>query len=100
VIAAKDGVEALDRMAEQGAAIKAVVTDIMMPAMDGLAMTRVLRRINSTLPVIATTGLLNPQGEEDRAAQLRELGVIYFLRKPFAAEELLAALHGVLQTKA
>jgi DNA-binding response OmpR family regulator len=31
---------------------------------------------------------------------LRELGVIYFLRKPFAAEELLAALHGVLQTKA
>jgi PAS domain S-box-containing protein len=96
VIAAKDGVEALDRLAEQGAAIKVVVTDIMMPAMDGLAMTRALHRINPTLPVIASTGLLNPPGEEDRAGQLRELGVKHFLRKPFQAEELLAALREVL----
>ena len=99
VITAVDGAQALERLAEQGAAIKAVVTDIMMPAMDGLAMVRELRRDHPTLPVIATTGLLNPPGEEDRAGQLRALGVKNFLRKPFAAEELLTALREALDAK-
>ena len=76
------------------------MTDIMMPAMDGLAMTRALRRINPTLPVIACTGLMNPPGEEDRAGQLRALGVKHFLHKPFQAEELLATLYQVLRPEA
>jgi PAS domain S-box-containing protein len=99
VITARNGTQALDRLAEQGAAIKAVVTDIMMPTMDGLAMTRVLRRINPALPVIATTGMMNPPGEEDRTGHLRELGVSHFLHKPFQAEELLGALRMALDPR-
>jgi CheY-like chemotaxis protein len=99
VITAKNGAEGVDRFSEQGALIKAVVTDIMMPAMDGLAMTRVLRKINSGLPVIATTGMMNPPGEPDRAVQLRELGVKHFLRKPCEARELLVALHEALRAE-
>jgi DNA-binding NtrC family response regulator len=39
---------------------------------------------------------MNPPGEEDRAAQLRDLGVLQFLRKPFEAQELLNLINEAL----
>jgi hypothetical protein len=42
------------------------------------------------------TGLMNPPGEEDRAAQLRGLAVRHFLRKPFEAQELLSLINEAL----
>ena len=86
VLTAKDGVQALARFAQHGGEVKAVVTDLMMPVMDGLALTRSLRKQDPRLPVIATTGLMTAPGDGDRAGQLRELGVKHFLRKPFHSE--------------
>ena len=97
VLAAKDGKQAMACFAEARESIKAVVTDIMMPAMDGLTLTRALRQHHPNLPVVAITGLMNPPGEKDRAGQLRDLGVSRFLFKPFKAEELLRAVQQVLQ---
>ncbi len=96
VLTAKDGKQALARFAEARQTIDAVVTDIMMPAMDGLGLTRSLRQMNPSVPIVVVTGLMNPPGEEDRAAQLRELGVRHFIYKPFKAEDLLSTLHQVL----
>jgi PAS domain S-box-containing protein len=96
VIAAKNGTQALARLSEPSHVIQAVVTDIMMPSMDGLALTRALRQSNPRLPVVAMTGLMNPPGEEDRAAQLRGLAVRHFLRKPFEAQELLSLINEAL----
>ena len=96
VVTAKEGMQALARFNEHGHSIDAVITDIMMPFMDGLALTRALKERKPTLPILATTGLVNPPGEQDRTAQLRELGVRHLLNKPFDAETLLATLRQML----
>jgi PAS domain S-box-containing protein len=93
---ARDGAQAIAMLKERGQSINAIVTDIMMPHMDGLALTRTLRKSHPSMPIVAATGLLNPPGEEDRAGQLRKMGVSHFLHKPFHAEELLTALRQVL----
>jgi PAS domain S-box-containing protein len=96
VVTARHGAEAIQKFSQHAPAIKTVLTDIMMPVMDGLAMTRALRTIDRRVPVIASTGLMNPPGDQDRAGQLRDLGVKHFLRKPFQAEELLTTLREAL----
>ena len=96
VITAREGKEALAILSSRAADVKAVVTDLMMPSMDGLALATSLRRLYPALPVVATTGLLNPPNEEDRAGQLRDLGVKHLLHKPFQAEQLLSALQAAL----
>jgi CheY-like chemotaxis protein len=96
VVAARDGVQGLARFAENADTVGVVLTDIMMPQMDGVGLVRALRKVNPNVPIIASTGLLNAHGDGDRAATLRELGVQQFLYKPFQNEELLRALHRAL----
>ncbi|HEY6001596.1 MAG TPA: response regulator, partial [Anaeromyxobacter sp.] len=77
VAAAADGEEALERLAE--APCQLVVTDVQMPRLDGLALTRRIRtdpRLRS-LPVVLVTSLHSP---EDRAAGL-EAGADAYLVK-------------------
>ena len=95
-VTAKDGVAGLARFAENADKVRVVITDIMMPQMDGVGLVKAVRKVNASVPVIASTGLLNVHGDGDRAATLRELGVSQFLYKPFQNEELLSALHRAL----
>ena len=97
VTTARNGIQAIARVTEQGPSIKAIITDIMMPQMDGLALTRSVRKLQPDLPIVAATGLLNPPGEDDRAGQFRDLGVHHFLLKPFHAEDLLTTLQEALR---
>ncbi len=89
-----DGQEALDYLA--GAEYDAVILDIMMPVLDGLA---VLRRIrsgaagNRVLPVLLLTAR---DSIEDRVAGL-DAGANDYLVKPFAVEELLARVRVLLR---
>ena len=65
-----------------------IVLDIMLPGMDGLAVTETLRRDTSTshLPII----MLTARGDEaDRVAGL-ELGADDYVTKPFSPRELVA----------
>jgi two-component system, cell cycle sensor histidine kinase and response regulator CckA len=94
VITANDGAEAIALFAQQQANVKAVVTDIMMPVMDGLALIRALRRIAPQLPIIASSGL----AENARAAEAADEGVKVFLPKPYTAGSLLKLLANVLKT--
>jgi two-component system OmpR family response regulator len=83
----KKGLAELDR-----GAVDAVLLDVMMPGMDGLA---VLRKIRERLrvPVI----MLTAKGDEtDRVVGL-ELGADDYLAKPFSPRELLARLRAVLR---
>lgn len=87
---AKDGLTAL-QMLSQGA-FDAVLLDIMMPGMDGLATLKEIRRL-SCIPVI----MLTAKGDEtDRVVGL-ELGADDYLAKPFSPRELLARLRAVLR---
>lgn len=92
VLIAHDGAEAVALYAARGPEIAAVLTDMMMPVMDGIATTRVLRKLNSAVRIIGASGLY----DDGHAAQVASLGIAHFLPKPFLAEALLNALHECL----
>ena len=86
VTLAKDGVEALTRLAEERPAV--LLTDIEMPRMDGFDLLRNVRaepRL-AGLPVVMITSRI-AQKHRDFAV---ELGVDHYLGKPFSEEDLLA----------
>jgi PAS domain S-box-containing protein len=88
VVTAADGREACAMYREMRAEISAVLTDMMMPVMDGAATISELRRLNPELPIIASSGL----AEAGKEQQARVLGARQFLSKPYTAEPLLMAL--------
>ena len=86
VVLAKDGLDALERLAEELPQI--VLSDIEMPRMDGFDLVRNMRgdaRLRE-LPVIMITSRI-AQKHRDYAA---ELGVDHYLGKPYSEEDLLA----------
>jgi PAS domain S-box-containing protein len=91
---AADGVSGLLRALEHRATLSAVITDLHMPKMDGLAFVRALRRALPEVPVIVASGRL----DRSIAAEFGKLGVHVTLDKPFTqtmlAESLRAALPG------
>jgi hypothetical protein len=89
VIIATDGVDALAIYAQRRHEIKVVLTDVMMPLLDGTKLTRALKRINNDVAIIAATG----QADEARHSELKQLGVRAILLKPYRTDKLLAALH-------
>ncbi len=86
VALAKDGLDALERLAEE--IPQAVLCDIEMPRMDGFDLVRNLRSDARWrhLPVIMITSRI-AQKHRDHAA---ELGVDHYLGKPYSEEDLLA----------
>jgi PAS domain S-box-containing protein len=93
VMTAADGTEALARFAEQIGQVKLVLTDMMMPHMDGLATIRSLRRMAPHLPIIAATGVDGGTYKEEALKQ----NIQAFLIKPFNAECLLRTVHEALR---
>jgi CheY-like chemotaxis protein len=97
VLTAADGADALSIYAAHADAghadqIKVIVTDTAMPRLNGIALIRALKQMNSAVPIIASTGM----AEEIHRDQLTKQGVNLILQKPYVAEKLLIALHGVL----
>ena len=88
VVLAKDGLDALERLAE--AIPEIVLSDIEMPRMDGFDLVRNMRadaRLRD-LPVIMITSRI-AQKHRDYAA---ELGVDHYLGKPYSEEDLLSLI--------
>jgi two-component system, cell cycle sensor histidine kinase and response regulator CckA len=85
VMVAGDGAEAMAVFAAHKNEVKLVITDMMMPYMDGPATIRALRRLAPKVKIIATSGLK----AEDKLADAAQLGVKTFLPKPYTAEKLL-----------
>ncbi|MDE2397168.1 MAG: response regulator, partial [Burkholderiales bacterium] len=86
VVTAKDGLEALERLAEERPAV--LLSDIEMPRMDGFDLVRNLRsdpRL-AQLPVVMITSRIAAKHREYAA----QLGVDHYLGKPYSEEELLA----------
>jgi two-component system response regulator MtrA len=90
VVGAADGREALERFAAERP--DAVVLDIMLPILDGLAVCRTIR-LESTVPVIMLTARTDAF---DVVAGL-EAGADDYVRKPFELPELVARLRVALR---
>ena len=87
-LTAADGTEAVALYAQHKDEIKAVLTDLMMPYMDGPVTIRALHKLNPNVRIIASSGL----AENSRAIE----GAKLFLPKPYTAERLLNALAEVI----
>jgi PAS domain S-box-containing protein len=95
VITASDGVEGVTTFVERREDIRLVLTDIMMPLMEGRAMIRALRRIEPKVRIVALSGLMEQSEIEDT----EQLGAIELVQKPFTAEKLLNAVQRALTSK-
>ena len=93
VLTAADGTEALALYADKKNEIAVVLTDMVMPFMDGPATIRALQRMNANVRIIAASGL----GIGQRAGEGPLEGVSIFLNKPYTAEKLLNALAELLR---
>jgi CheY-like chemotaxis protein len=80
-VTAVDGVDALDKM--KGNKIDAVITDIKMPKMDGIILTREISTQYPGIPVMVMTAF----DEEYSAGTAISLGAREFIKKPFSPEE-------------
>jgi two-component system response regulator MprA len=88
---ASEGREALGKLIESPP--DAVVLDILMPEIDGLAVCRRLRALGDRTPVLMLTAR---DAVSDRVEGL-DAGADDYLVKPFALEELLARVRALLR---
>ena len=95
VLTANDGIEAVVLYAQHKDEISVVLLDMMMPEMDGLTAIRTLRIMNTSIKIIATSGLAS----SDKVNLAVGTGAKAFLSKPYTAPELLRTLHEVLSAK-
>jgi signal transduction histidine kinase len=95
VLAAPDGQRGYDLAVEHQPTV--IVTDWMMPEMDGLTMTRKLRDDPRTkeIPIV----MLTARSDIDDRVQGLDVGVNAFLEKPFSGKELASTVRGLLRSR-
>jgi CheY-like chemotaxis protein len=91
VIEAESGPQALERLAEHGAAIDLVITDHAMPGMRGAELIGLLKTMHPTLPAILASGYAEIL-EDQSASVLR-------LSKPFRRSRLAAAINSAVEQR-
>ena len=96
----KEGLEVLSSnlSRKQGSPISLIISDVMMPELDGIEFVRQIKRneIWKKIPFIFLTGYSN----EKTQSKAMRLGVDDYLIKPFEPEELLAQVKNLLIRKA
>ncbi|NGZ28730.1 MAG: response regulator [Magnetococcales bacterium] len=76
--------------------IDLLITDILMPEMDGIEIIWHLRNMNNPPPIIAISGGGMYLQKKNLLEMAKEFGVQYTLSKPFTQDELLATVKKVL----
>jgi PAS domain S-box-containing protein len=90
-----NGEVALEELRKQINLYDAVVTDLSMPGISGLQLASEIRKLRPELPVILTSGYVNPEDQ----VRAENAGIHTILQKPVKANELLATLASALQRK-
>ncbi len=93
VLTAQDGAEAVAVYAQKRNEIAVVLTDMMMPVMDGASLIRVLLRIDPAVKIVRASGLYSTDNE----SRFPEPRVRHFLTKPYSAETLLKTMRAILE---
>lgn len=87
IIKARNGKEALDIIKQKP--IDLLLTDYMMPVMDGWELVRQVKQLNFTFPVFVITARVDIEGK----LKMLRLGIDQYLTKPFLKEELLYGIN-------
>lgn len=93
VLIAGDGSEAVGLYVQHKAVIALVITDMMMPGMDGVALIKVLRRLQPELHIIGMSGV----GDHNALKTQESLHLDAFLPKPCKPDVLLKTVHEALR---
>jgi two-component system cell cycle sensor histidine kinase/response regulator CckA len=88
VLQASNGVEAIEVLEESGGNVDLVVSDVVMPEMDGPALLKELRQRNPSLKIIFVSGYAEEAFEKSLPAGEQ----FSFLAKPFTLKQLVAAV--------
>lgn len=94
VLVASNGAQAVSIFAVNRDKICLVLTDMVMPIMDGLATIIALKEMEPNVTIIAASGL-DLSGASDKA---QAAGVKHFLAKPYSAGKVLRAIRNALHT--
>jgi two-component system, cell cycle sensor histidine kinase and response regulator CckA len=92
VLEAGNGVEAIDVLEKADGRVDLVVSDVVMPEMDGPTLARELRNRNPSLKIIFVSGY----AEDAFQKNLPEHSQFFFLPKPFTLKQLVAAVKETL----
>ena len=93
VITANNGEEALEVL-ERGEEIALLISDVVMPGMDGPAMVDEARKSRPELPILFMSGYA-----EEQLRKSIDLDKVAFLPKPFSVQELAEAARRAIETK-
>ena len=85
VIQASDGIDALEKFHAHQYEISLVISDIVMPRMDGVESVLEMRKAYPELPVIFMTGYDAPKG---KASKIVEDEISKLMNKPFKSKDL------------
>jgi two-component system cell cycle sensor histidine kinase/response regulator CckA len=88
VLEAANGVEAMATLEKVGGSVDLVVSDVVMPEMDGPTLLKEMRKRNPELKIIFVSGY----AEDAFQKHLPEHGQFAFLPKPFTLKQLVAAV--------
>ncbi len=86
VATASDGIDCMNKVATFRPDV--IIMDIMMPKLDGVDTTRLIRRNRSYRETIIVA--LSAKSDADTRDQMRQSGANLFMRKPFAIKRLVA----------
>jgi DNA-binding NtrC family response regulator len=92
VFESPSGADALEKIRERGD-IDIVLTDIKMPGMDGMALLREIKSLNTDIVVVLMTGY----GSIKNAIEAMKYGAADYITKPFDTNELLMTVGKIVQ---
>ncbi len=95
VLLANNGAEAIEMYSAHSSDIHVVVTDLMMPVMDGIAVIRAIHAKDPELRIIAASGLAT----KERREEVLQEGASHFLAKPFTTDVLLSTVRTALDQR-
>ena len=93
VVAQPDGEDGLAEIAN-GGEFDLIVSDVVMPGMDGPAMVRAIRKLRPDIPILFMSGY----AEETLRSEI-DIDNMYFIAKPFSVEQISHKVGSVLQGK-
>ena len=95
IVTASDGDEGLEIVRSGKQAFDLVVSDVVMPAMDGPAMAREIRKLQPRLPVLFMSGYAESQLRSEI-----DIEAMHFMAKPFSVRQIADKVEAVLRTAA
>ncbi len=95
VTTASNGIECMNKMSTFRPDV--VIMDIMMPKLDGVDTTRLIRRNRNYADTVIVA--LSAKADDETRQKMREAGANLFMRKPFVIAKLVGRVNQILESR-